>query len=73
MTQKQDHTHHHSDESYQPMGDNIAICPVMKGIPVDMEEAEKLGRVREFNAKKYYLCCDDCVADFDANPEYYAN
>jgi YHS domain-containing protein len=50
-----------------------AYCPVMEGVPVDREEAEKLGRVREVSGKKYYLCCDACIADFDANPKQYAD
>ncbi|MCH7520751.1 MAG: YHS domain-containing protein [Candidatus Marinimicrobia bacterium] len=39
---------------------------------VDKEEVEREGRVREYNGKKYYLCCDECITDFDANPEQYA-
>ena len=53
--------------------DNETVfCPVMEGIPVDKEEAEKEGRVREYKGKKYYLCCDSCVESIDASPEQYA-
>lgn len=48
------------------------FCPVMEGIPVDKEEAEVTGRVREFKGKKYYFCCDPCVTDFEMSPEQYA-
>lgn len=67
-----DHNHTHHDISGQPAGENTAQCPVMKGMMVNKEEAEKEGRVREYNGKKYYLCCDGCVADFDADPKKYA-
>ncbi len=52
--------------------DESVFYPVMVGVPVDKEEAEKLGRVREYKREKYYLCCDACITDFDANPEHYA-
>lgn len=63
--------HHHEHAHSQPASENTATCPVMVGTPVDKEEAEQLGRVRQVNGKEYYLCCDTCVADFDANPEQY--
>lgn len=47
-------------------------CPVMIGVPVDEEESEKNGCVREFEGKKYYFCCNSCVEDFDADPNQYA-
>lgn len=50
----------------------VAFCPVMEGVPVDKEEAEKNGRVKEYKGKKYYLCCDPCVTMFEMSPEQYA-
>lgn len=69
------HIHDHSDhesKSDTPDG-NLVLCPVMKDMSVDKEEAEKEGRVREYKGKKYYFCCDGCITDFEANPEKYAN
>lgn len=47
-----------------------AICPVMK-VETDKEKAEAQGLVREYNGKKYYLCCAPCGEMFDADPEKY--
>ncbi len=55
-----------------PVSENTAICPVMTDMVVDKDDAEKWNRVREFNGKKYYLCCYSCVVDFESNPEQYA-
>ncbi len=46
-------------------------CVVMKGIPVDKEEAIRMGWVREYKGKKYYFCCSSCPDSFDASPEEY--
>lgn len=35
-------------------------CPVMIGVLVDRDEAERKGLIREFEGKKYYFCCDSC-------------
>lgn len=69
MSDDHTHNHHHHEESDNPVGENTAYCPVMKGTVVDKEKAEKEGRVREVNGKKYYLCCDGCVEEFDADPK----
>lgn len=69
----EEHHHEHNDfDATQIEADNLAVCPVMEGTPVDKEEAEKEGRVREYKGKKYYLCCSACEVDFDANPEQFA-
>ncbi len=49
-----------------------AICPVMKS-PIDKKVAEERGLVREYNGKKYYLCCAGCGPQFDNDPIKYAN
>ncbi len=48
------------------------FCPVMEGVLVDKEVAEKENRVREYRGKKYYLCCEPCVTMFELSPEQYA-
>lgn len=76
MTNHQHHTHdnhtHDHGHTGSVSGDGQALCPVMEGMVVDKEEAAKEGRVRECKGHKYYLCCNGCLADFDANPEQYA-
>lgn len=47
-----------------------ATCPVMKK-PTNKQKAEEKGLVREYNGKKYYLCCAACAPAFDKNPEKY--
>ncbi len=49
----------------------LLTCPVMKGIPVDRNEAESLGLVRDYKGKKYYFCCNSCSPMFDQDPEVY--
>jgi len=39
---------------------------------VSRAEATAAGRVREFEGRSYYLCCDHCVAKWDADPAAYA-
>ena len=80
-----DHTHHEDNHRHGQHGStdqngNILTCSVMEGIPVDKEEAEANGWVREYKqslplrvkGKKYYFCCSSCPEMFDANPETYA-
>lgn len=63
----------HNHATHNPKNDNNdgLTCPVMKGVPVDREEAERNGLVREYKGKKIYLCCESCLATFDQNPEAY--
>ena len=63
---------HPMDKTEQHQNIDAPMCPVMKGTPVYIEEAEKAGLVREYNGKKYYFCCEACLIDFDQNPEEYA-
>lgn len=56
----------------QSSEEEILTCPVMKGIPINKEESEDNGWVREYKGKKIYLCCNGCVEQFDAEPEAYA-
>ncbi len=60
--------HHHYEHSHQIPEEQKAFCPITND-PVDMLEAEKLGHVREYNGKKIYFCCAECVKDFDKQPE----
>ncbi len=53
--------------------DVVAECVVMPGTTVVKEEAELAGLVREYEGKKYYLCCDACGPLFDADPAKYAH
>lgn len=46
------------------------ICPVMNST-VDMKTARSKQMVREFKARKYYLCCKTCVVLFDKSPAAY--
>lgn len=48
-----------------------AICPVMNTL-VDTKAARSQKMVREFQGKKYYLCCKICVKLFDKNSAKYA-
>lgn len=64
--------HHHHDTKSGQRKEFDLTCPVMLGVPVDKEEAEKEGRGRQYKGKKYYLCCEGCTVDFDTNPEMYA-
>ncbi len=50
----------------------LVYCPVMEGVPVNIEEAEEKGRAIEYKGKKYYLCCDPCITMFEMSPENYA-
>jgi len=50
--------------------ENQVVCPIMGG-PINQEEAEKKGLVREYKGKKYLFCCDGCPEKFDKNPESY--
>lgn len=63
--------HNHNKLDFPDIG-STAVCPVMKSMAVDREEAEKAGLVREFKGKKYYFCCNGCVKDFERSPEQYA-
>ncbi len=63
------HSHHHASAVGDP--DEVAICPVMH-ITVNKKEAESKGLVRAYKDKTYYLCCNTCTTQFDANPEQYS-
>lgn len=66
------HHNHTANQTENNQNGNNLTCPVMKGIPVNKDEAEKAGLVREYKGKKYYFCCEACVIDFDQSPEEYA-
>ena len=63
--------HHHADVPASGSPDELAVCPVMH-MTVNKQQAEDSGLKRTYNGKEYYLCCHNCAADFDANPEQYA-
>jgi N-acetylneuraminic acid mutarotase/YHS domain-containing protein len=44
------------------------FCPVMTG-----EEIDKDSTVLDYKGKKVALCCDNCVAKFEKDPDNYAN
>ena len=70
------HGHEHADaDAPQKVveDDVVAECVVMPGTTVVKEEAELAGLVREYEGKKYYLCCDACGPLFDADPARYAH
>jgi YHS domain-containing protein len=88
MSDQHSHSHEHGDEHGHGHGhghenadaaqrvvedDLVAECVVMPGTPVVKEEAELAGLVREYEGKKYYLCCDACGPLFDADPAKYAH
>jgi YHS domain-containing protein len=67
------HSHNHNGaRPHQDPGD-LAECPVMPGNMVMKSEADADGMYRDYNGTRHYLCCDTCVADFDADPAAYAN
>lgn len=59
------------NQKKQSSEEEILTCPVMKGIPINTEEAEENGWVREYNGKKIYFCCKSCVEQFDSDPREY--
>lgn len=66
-------THSHGHRHDAPAGaSDLVACPVMPENQVSRAEAEAAGRTREWEGRTYYLCCDSCVAAFDANPAKYA-
>ena len=65
------HHEHHASADIDPS--QVATCPVMPGSTVVKTEAEEEGLVRDYNGKRYYLCCDECGSLWDAAPAQYAN
>lgn len=66
-----DHSHHHN-HPVTGTPDELATCPVAH-VPVNKKEAEAAGRKRTVDGKDYYLCCDDCARQFDANPTHFTS
>lgn len=52
------------------MSGSKAFCVVMQ-VMTDKKTARSKRRVREYNGKTYFLCCDPCVVAFDKNPVQY--
>lgn len=50
----------------------IAECPVMAGSTVVKADAEAAGLFRDYEGRRYWLCCDACGPLFDADPAGYA-
>jgi YHS domain-containing protein len=69
-----EHHHHHHDHGPAGVvaGDDVAECPVMCGSLVVRAEAEAAGLVRDYEGKRYWLCCAACGPLFDADPARYA-
>lgn len=55
-----------------PGGGDLAECPVMKGRTVVKAHAEAAGLFRDYQGKRYWLCCKGCGPRFDADPAKYA-
>ncbi len=51
---------------------DVALCPVMAGSPVNKQQAEDAGLVRDHEGQRYWLCCAACGPLFDADPARYA-
>ncbi|WP_448071358.1 hypothetical protein [Georgenia yuyongxinii] len=76
------HDHHHDHASAgghthegAPAGlpaDAVAECPVMVGTTVVEQEAEEAGLVREHAGSRYWLCCNSCGEQWDADPAAFA-
>ena len=67
------HGHGASAEQVAEAGaDAIAECPVMTGSTVVKADAEAAGLFRDYEGKRYWLCCDACGPLFDADPAKYA-
>lgn len=47
-------------------------CAVMTSEEVDPQEAEVKGLFRDYEGKRYYMCCPGCLTKFDADPAEYA-
>lgn len=73
--------HDHHGHSHAPSPEKLAVatseevaeCPVMEGTPVIKAEAEESGLYRDYQGKRYWLCCEGCGPLFDAAPEEYAH
>lgn len=61
------HTHNHQASGTT---DEVATCPVME-IAVNKKEVAEKSLARTVNNKTYYLCCNTCAQQFDADPERY--
>lgn len=55
-----------------PADDDLATCPVMVGSTVVKSVAEAAGLYRDYEGKRYWLCCAGCGPAFDADPARYA-
>lgn len=73
------HGHHESEAHHHPGGnllgpssDDLAECPVMPGSMVVKTEAEANGLFRDYEGRRFYLCCSSCGPLFDADPAKYA-
>lgn len=67
------HCHGHGTSSQDLAPDELATCRVMPGSTVVKADAEAEGLVRDYNGKRYYLCCDSCAPMWDADPARYAD
>lgn len=68
------HSHLHAPSPDVMVGassEDVAECPVMVGTPVVKSDAEAEGLVREYDGRRYWLCCDTCADLFDGDPDGY--
>lgn len=57
-----------TDSSAVTIGKDEASCPVL-----GMVMSKSMMIPVQHNGKTYYLCCQDCIAKFKADPEKYIN
>lgn len=66
------HEPHHHEPSGAVEENDKAVCPVMN-IITSKRGAAANGIVRTIKGNSYYLCCNNCAADFDTEPEKYTS
>ncbi|WP_311214579.1 MULTISPECIES: hypothetical protein [unclassified Arthrobacter] len=64
--------HNHPAASAGQERSDLIECPVMPGNKVIRSAAEADGMYRDYKGTRHYLCCDTCVALFDADPATYS-
>ena len=67
----QGHGHGHRHDAVAGPGEELVVCAVRGNMTV-RSEAERDGRVRDVDGRRYYFCCAHCVDLFDADPAAYA-
>jgi len=64
------HDHDHTSHAALSAPEHdLAVCPVMPQNVVVKQDAEAAGFYRDYEGKRYWLCCAGCGPRFDADPE----